>query len=95
MKKLGESLLKVCRKENPHDCLKIGIELVSNIEKIHKLGLLHCDLKVDNILIDKDSSTSIKKNPLHIIDFGMARPYLKADGSHVPNKRQTKIIGSY
>lgn len=87
--------MKVCRNEDPFDCLKIGIELVSNIEKIHKLGLLHCDLKVDNVLIDKDSSTSIKKNPLHIIDFGMARPYLKADGSHLPNIRQTKIIGSF
>ena len=54
MEKLGTSLLKVSKNLDPYDCLKVGIELVSNIEQIHKLGLVHCDLKVDNILIGKD-----------------------------------------
>lgn len=34
------------------DAVKIGIELIKVIERVHKLGICHNDIKPDNILLD-------------------------------------------
>jgi len=54
----------------------IGIELVGMLEKFHKMGYLHMDLKPDNIVVSKD----LKK--LHLIDYGISEKYINESGEH-------------
>ena len=53
MERLGPSLMSLQSECNQYDCVKIGIELVNDVQKIHELGIIHCDLKVDNILASR------------------------------------------
>jgi serine/threonine protein kinase len=53
--------------------LKIGIQMVSRLEKLHQTGWIHCDIKPQNIVIGSDSSTS---GIIHLIDFGCAHRFL-------------------
>jgi len=61
-------------KKRPNQCLTerdavpIFTQIVSAVSSMHGLGLVHRDLKLENILIDdKDQVNHIK-----IIDFGFA-----------------------
>ena len=45
----------------------IGIELLKTIEKFHKLGYVHLDIKPDNIIASVGAA-----NQLHLIDYGFA-----------------------
>ena len=55
MEKLGMSLKDMLMNIDDSFCLvdtlKIGIQLINLVEKLHKIGYIHCDLKPDNILI--------------------------------------------
>jgi serine/threonine protein kinase len=57
MKKLGESLYKVLDAQEDNirliDVLKLGLQLIKLIEKFHEQGLLHLDIKVNNMLFGK------------------------------------------
>lgn len=33
------------------DVVKIGIALITQIEKLHEAGIIHCDIKPDNIML--------------------------------------------
>ncbi len=46
---------------------KIMINICEKIKLLHNLGIVHCDLKPDNIIIKNDDTISI-------IDFGIANP---------------------
>tara|TARA_Y100000389_G_scaffold201019_1_gene242734 strand:+ start:1742 stop:2527 length:786 start_codon:yes stop_codon:yes gene_type:complete len=64
----------------------LSIDLISIIEKIHNLNVLHRDLKPDNICI--------KNNNIYLIDFGYSSKYTYKN-NHVDNKKITSVIGSY
>ncbi|MEM1072633.1 MAG: serine/threonine-protein kinase [Planctomycetota bacterium] len=51
-------------------------EVASGLHALHSAGLIHCDIKPANILIDRD-------NRLRIVDFGLA----KQASLHTPNRR--------
>ena len=35
------------------DALKVGISLIRLLEKVHGKGIVHGDIKIDNIVIDR------------------------------------------
>ncbi|MFC1745870.1 protein kinase [Candidatus Riflebacteria bacterium] len=54
--------------------LPICIQIIKGLRAAHKKGLLHRDVKPENILIDEEDN-------IKIIDFGLARIFLQADAT--------------
>ena len=57
------------------DIIQIGIQLIESAESIHSAGYVHADLKLDNVMVDKE-------NKVYLIDYGCAQKYKLPDGSH-------------
>ena len=51
------------------DVLKIGIQMIKQVEQLHKLGYLHLDIKLDNILLGQNDSYYIQS--AHFINEDM------------------------
>ena len=68
----GVSIVDYCR--NHHSSLSVRLELFlqlcSAIQHAHQLGLLHRDIKPDNILVTEANGKPLVK----VIDFGLVRP---------------------
>ena len=64
----------------------LSINLISIIEKIHNLNVLHRDIKPDNVCI--------KNGNIYLIDFGYSCKYTYKK-IHIENKKITSVIGSY
>jgi serine/threonine protein kinase len=62
--------------------LLLADQLFERIEHVHKQGLLHRDIKPANFIIG-DLNDAQGRNVVHIIDFGLARPYRDAAGGHI------------
>ena len=60
------------------DIIQIGIQLIEAAESIHSSGYVHTDLKLDNIMINR-------QNKVFIIDYGNAQKFQLPDGTHRPN----------
>ena len=48
---------------------RIALQLLKGLRHIHSLGVIHCDLKPENIFLDEN-------NTVKIGDFGLARSFL-------------------
>lgn len=59
----------------------MGIQLVTLVEQVHKVGMVYGDLKPDNILVGKHRQTA--NFELHLIDYGLSRTFINEDGSHI------------
>ena len=63
---------------------EISTQIIEGIYEIHKYGILHRDLKLENILIDeRDSKLKIK-----LIDFGLSKVVLE-------NKNTNECYGTF
>ena len=58
------------------DVLMIALKLLATVEKIHKSGYLHLDIKDLNIIIGKDNP-----NAIYLCDFGLSIPFIDATTS--------------
>lgn len=54
--------------------LRIGIEMLKAIKKLHQFGYIHRDIKPSNFLL-----RSSRKHPLVLIDFGLALQYFNSE----------------
>ncbi|CAL4212368.1 unnamed protein product, partial [Meganyctiphanes norvegica] len=52
---------------------EVAIRLLHQLENLHGIGIVHCDIKVDNVLVDESQCGQFPS--LHIIDFGLALNY--------------------
>ncbi|XP_047496528.1 serine/threonine-protein kinase shk1/pak1-like [Penaeus chinensis] len=67
----GLDLLEVAEAQ-PSDgiCLSIALKVCQAMKEVHEAGIVHCDLKPDNILVEM--SEKGEPQEVHIIDFGLA-----------------------
>ena len=80
----GISLSQLLEREGPlalGRAISIAIEILAGIEAAHDVGIIHADIKCDNILVDERSNGS---DAIKIIDFGLAvredmRPVIERD----------------
>lgn len=70
--------------------LLLGIHALDRIKGLHRVGIVHCDIKLDNLLVGLGPRTD-----LHLIDFGCSRPYLNILNRHISDERRNgKPIGT-
>jgi serine/threonine-protein kinase len=63
----GESLAARLQREAGVDCDKLARELLDAVAHIHRVGILHRDIKPGNLIIEPDGTAKL-------IDFGIALP---------------------
>lgn len=65
---LGGSLASLLRdRSKPYDMFGIAIDVAEGMDYLHKRGVMHRDLKSDNLLLNKE-------NRAVIADFGLVCP---------------------
>ena len=69
------------------ECLTFFIEAIKVIETIHKLGIIHRDIKPDNLMIKE-------RNKLYVIDFGLSKWFLDSSGTHIKEKTNKAMVGT-
>ncbi|TKR82874.1 hypothetical protein L596_016548 [Steinernema carpocapsae] len=64
------SLFKYCdRKFSIYTIVNVGIQLIERIKHVHKAGIIHRDLKLENMVMGVQENSHI----LHLIDYGLSR----------------------
>lgn len=70
--------------------IKIGVQLIDRIKILHSTGLIHRDIKPDNLLFGVGRHSHI----VHLIDFGFCKSYLGEDGAHIECANGKSIVGT-
>jgi len=55
---------------SPGTSIEVGMQCIRRLRDMHERGLLHRDMKPENIMVD-----SLEGNTMHFIDFGLSRHY--------------------
>ncbi len=72
--------------------LRIGVEVADALDKAHRQGIIHCDLKPGNVMLTRDGAK--------LLDFGVARlwrpPQLAADvtvqASSIARRTASRVV---
>lgn len=72
---------------NEKDILMLGIQVIQQIGTLHKLGILHRDIKPDNFIYD------ITTNKFKLIDFGLSKPFI-SNNKHIDQKNNNGRCGT-
>jgi serine/threonine protein kinase len=70
--------------------LRLGYHSLCCIESLHRLGLIHRDLKPGNFLIRPDD----REHPVVLIDFGLSCRYRTKRGHHIRPREGVGFVGT-
>jgi serine/threonine protein kinase/tetratricopeptide (TPR) repeat protein len=90
----GKTLKRAIRKEHPlspHRICNICIQILNALEAAHKAGIVHCDLKPANIMLEDVAG---QEDFVKVLDFGIAKvkgPAMEAG----PYTQQGNIVGTF
>ena len=71
----------------------MSIQLTLGLSAIHRTGIIHCDLKPHNVLIDLNHTIAEKYNCLKFIDFGLCERVI-FHGKHVESMKDAGVKGT-
>ncbi|QDG54188.1 tetratricopeptide repeat protein [Persicimonas caeni] len=90
----GQTLKRIIKKEFPLDPVRIcqiGIQTLNALESAHEAGIVHCDLKPANIMVERVAG---QNDFIKVLDFGIAK--VKEPGMEVgPYTQQGNIVGTF
>jgi serine/threonine protein kinase len=69
--------------------LQIGINILTILMQVHNAGFVHRDIKPENFLLTLNKPTKII-----LIDFGLCKPYLLNNNTHIEFKYKNKFVGT-
>jgi serine/threonine protein kinase len=96
MEKLGHTLEHYLHKRERSFSIKtvcqIGIVLIESIRKLHSLGVVHNDLKLQNILVGDSNGKNLSR--LTLIDFGLCSNFIAQDGTHIKKRNDVNFRGN-
>lgn len=90
----GKTLKRVIRKEYPLDpkrICRICIQILSALEQAHESGIVHCDLKPANLMLERVAG---QDDFIKVLDFGIAKvkgPAMEAG----PYTQAGNIVGTF
>lgn len=84
---LGDILKKVELNFDDFSIENIAKKLIDVLKFIHSIGIVHGDIKPDNVLISKDYLK------IYLMDFGLAKMYMR-DGRHLKIKNDVNPSGT-
>lgn len=73
--------------------LSIGMQLIKILSKLHSIGIIHRDIKPDNILYN-NTSNNTSNNTYYLIDYGLSKLYINNSGNHKEIKTNKSLTGS-
>ena len=87
-----EDLFNFCgRKFSLKTCLMLFGQILSRLEFMHKKGLIHRDIKPDNIMMGMGEVSDV----VHMIDFGLTRTvFNKRNGKHIEFRTGKNLVGT-
>ena len=89
---LGQSLKGELREKGKFDYVhfkKIASQTISILEHIHKRGILHRDIKLDNFMSGMND-----KDTIYLIDYGLSKSYVR-NHEHIKQTTNTNnIVGT-
>ncbi|AYV86602.1 MAG: casein kinase [Sylvanvirus sp.] len=93
MSKFGSSVRQVQKNRkqrvlNVSTVAKVIVVLLMKLQWLHAKGLIHRDMKPNNIVIPSEPSDPLYAN-VYLIDFGLSKPWRTSGGSHVQSKNPT------
>lgn len=98
---LGYSLQEVRRMQDRFSLkatLKVGLQILQRLRVAHKAGVVHVDLKPDNVLLERGVGEGEQRftgeECLYLVDFGLAREFRDAKGAHVMWQERGAFIGN-
>lgn len=95
--RLGENLFDYTMRQKdkklpPILVAKIGYQVLQHLEFLCNKGIVHRDIKPDNLLIS-DSSSPFMGTCVYLVDFGLSKQVLK-NGQHIAFKHQDGLTGT-
>lgn len=94
----GPSLRNLIMQNSPlsaYSVCLVAIQLLDHLRYLHAEGILSCDVKPANIVVGVANSKSLlSRCCIYLIDLGLARRYLDANGRHVPLKKNRSASGT-
>ena len=69
--------------------MKIGVNIIDHLEKIHRIGIIHRDIKPNNFMFGIDEHSS----DLYVMDFGLSKKWYTG-GDHIEFKVGRSMIGT-
>lgn len=74
--------------------VQVGCQLLKILQKVHSIGMVYNDLKLENILVNKDQDASNTLSDISLVNFGFCTDYLDSDGEHIPYEQTKECIGN-
>lgn len=80
----GEPLAKMLHRETRlgvRVACEIILQVADALHYVHGKGIVHCDIKTENILVSEQQSTKRRQQIVKLLDFGLARSLASGRGS--------------